>query len=109
MELIQFSAVGLIIVLPFPHLLQFSKTFLLEYRFEEIQALKFVVLDVDDTKHIDDVGRHDLIGEIECSLADIVTAGQQYKRTLREKGTWFDKTSLLTFVYESPLSFGHYR
>ena len=68
------------------NLLQFSKTFLLEYRFEEIQALKFVVLDIDDKKHIDDAGRHDLVGEVECTLADIVTAGQQYKRTLRDKG-----------------------
>ena len=68
------------------YLQQFSKTFLLEYRFEEIQAFKFVVLDIDDKKRVDDAGRHDLIGEIECTLADIVTAGQQYKRTLREKG-----------------------
>ena len=66
-------------------LLQFSKTFLLEYRFEEIQALKFSVIDVDDKKHIDDISKHDLIGEMECTLADIVTAGQQYKRTLRDK------------------------
>ena len=66
-------------------LLQFSKTFLLEYRFEEIQALKFSVIDVDDKKHIDDISRHDLIGEMECTLADIVTAGQQYKRTLRDQ------------------------
>ena len=68
-------------------MLQFSKTFLLEYRFEEIQSLKFIVLDIDSKKHVDDVGKHDLIGEMECSLADIVTAGQQYKRTLRSKGT----------------------
>ena len=65
--------------------MQFSKTFLLEYRFEEIQALKFSVIDVDDKKHIDNVSKHDLIGEMECTLADIVTAGQQYKRTLRDK------------------------
>lgn len=67
--------------------LQFSKTFLVEYRFEEIQELKFVVLDVDDRKHVDDVSRHDHIGSVEVTLADIVTAGQQYKRTLRDKGT----------------------
>ena len=44
------------------------------------------MLDVDDKKHIDNVGKHDLIGELECSLADIVTAGQQYKRTIRKEG-----------------------
>lgn len=58
----------------------------MEYRFEEIQELRFVVLDVDDKKHVDDVIRHDLIGMVECTLADIVTAGQQYKRTIRDKG-----------------------
>lgn len=77
--------------------MQFSKTFLLEYRFEEIQALKFIVLDVDDKKHVDDIGRHDLIGNMECTLADIVTAGQQYKRTLRDKGEWAHSYSLLVF------------
>ena len=58
----------------------------MEYRFEEIQELRFVVLDVDDRKHVDDVSRHDHIGSVECTLADIVTAGQRYKRTLRDKG-----------------------
>lgn len=65
---------------------QFSKTFLLEYRFEEIQTLRFVVYDVDDRKRVEDARRHDLIGEMECTLADIVTGGQLYKRTLRMKG-----------------------
>ena len=59
---------------------------LMQYQFEEIQKLKFVVYDIDNKKHIDDVSKHDLIGQVECTLADIVTAGQQYKRTLREKG-----------------------
>lgn len=58
----------------------------MDYFFEEIQHLKFTVLDVDDRKHVDDVSRHDIIGGLECTLADIVTAGQQYKRTLRDKG-----------------------
>lgn len=66
--------------------MQFSKTFLLDYFFEEIQKLKFVTYDIDDPKHVDDTKRHDLIGEVECTLADVVTAGQQYKRTLRMQG-----------------------
>lgn len=65
---------------------RFSKTFLLYYRFEEIQKLKFTVVDVDDRSRVDDISRHDLIGELECTLADLVTAGQQYERTLRLKG-----------------------
>lgn len=66
--------------------LQFSKTFQLQYRFEEIQKLKFVVVDIDDKSKIDDIRRHDMIGELECALADLVTAGQQYERTLRLNG-----------------------
>ena len=46
----------------------------------------FVVYDIDDRKNIDIVGKHDMIGQVECTLADIVTAGQKYKRTLRDKG-----------------------
>lgn len=42
--------------------------------------------DVDDKHHVDDTRRHDFIGTVECSLADIVAAGQQYKRTLRMGG-----------------------
>ncbi len=59
---------------------------LMHFQFEEIQKLKFVVYDIDSKKHLDDVSKHDLIGQLECTLADIVTAGQEYKRTLREKG-----------------------
>ena len=68
------------------NVVQFSKTFLVDYFFEEIQHLKFITYDIDDPKHVDDIKRHDLIGEVECTLADIVTAGQQYKRTLRKQG-----------------------
>ena len=66
--------------------IQFAKTFLVNYYFEEIQKMKFVVYDVDDHKRVEEIQRHDLIGEMECTLADIVTAGQQYQRTLRAKG-----------------------
>ena len=48
--------------------------------------MKFMVLDVDDKKRVDDPSRHDLIGVLECQLADLVTAGQQYTRTLRLPG-----------------------
>ena len=58
----------------------------MNYQFEEIQKLKFVVYDIDDKKHLEDTSKHDLIGQLECTLADIVTAGQEYKRTLRAKG-----------------------
>ena len=43
-------------------------------------------MDIDDKARIDDISRHDMIGELECALADLVTAGQQYERTLRLNG-----------------------
>ena len=58
----------------------------MEYRFEEIQQLKFIVYDVDDKKRVDDTSKQEMIGETECTLAEIVTAGQRYDRKLRYKG-----------------------
>ena len=55
----------------------------MDYRFEEIQNLKFVVYDVDNFKFVDDVQKQELIGYVDCTMADIVTSGQQYTRTLR--------------------------
>lgn len=48
--------------------------------------MKFVVYDVDDHRQVEATQRHDLIGQMECTLAEIVTAGQQYQRTLRVGG-----------------------
>ncbi len=67
---------------------QFSKTFLLDYRFEEVQYLRFSVYDVDNKHHVDNISLHDFIGESFCTLADIVTAGQEYNKTLRSNGKW---------------------
>ena len=58
----------------------------MEYRFEEIQHLRFVVYDIDDRGHIEEARRHDLIGEMQCTLADVVTGGQFYERNLRVPG-----------------------
>ena len=41
---------------------------------------------MDDKQRVEDISRHDLVGELECTLADLVTAGQKYTRTLRLKG-----------------------
>lgn len=58
----------------------------MNYCFEEVQPLRFVVYDVDDRNHVEDLSRHDKIGSMECTLADLVTAGQQYARSLRNQG-----------------------
>ena len=58
----------------------------MDYFFEEVQQLKITVYDVDSVTHIDDFSRHDLIGEAEFTLADVISAGQELVKTLRQKG-----------------------
>ena len=70
--------------------MQFATTLVVEYRFEELQQLCFVVYDVDDRSHVNDERRQEVIGELNCSLADIVTAGEQYTRNLKYKG-WHER------------------
>jgi len=53
-----------------------------DYYFEKVQHLCVAVYDVDDKKHIDDLSRHDFIGEAKFTLADVVTAGQTLTRRL---------------------------
>ena len=68
--------------------LQFAKTFLVDYHFEEIQQFKVSVYDVDDKKHLDDLTRHDFIGEATFTLADVVTSGTRLTKTLTSAGTY---------------------
>ena len=49
----------------------FKKTFIMDFKFEETQFLKFLVLDVDDVKSTK-VEDQDIIGEMECKLAEII-------------------------------------
>ena len=47
----------------------FSKPLLVDYYFEMVQKLKFVVYDVDNaTKRLDD---DDFLGEMECTLGQV--------------------------------------
>jgi hypothetical protein len=59
----------------------------LEYRFEEQQHIKVAVFDIDGQSH--DLTKHDLIGETEFTLAELVTAGQTIVKTLKRPGTQF--------------------
>eukprot|EP01080_Neovahlkampfia_damariscottae_P004598 gene4598-7980_t len=49
----------------------FKKTFMMDFKFEETQYLKFLVLDVDDVKS-SKIEDQEVIGEIECKLAEII-------------------------------------
>ncbi|KAJ3280419.1 hypothetical protein HK104_000671 [Borealophlyctis nickersoniae] len=60
----------------------FAKQFVVDYYFEEVQRLRFVVLDVDGPSQRPE--DHDFVGAIETTLADIVNAkGRTLRRALR--------------------------
>ena len=48
--------------------------------------MKVVVYDVDSEQHIADLSRHDLLGEVEVTLADIISAGQTLTKSLKIPG-----------------------
>eukprot|EP00299_Pterocystis_sp_00344_P010917 c4_g1_i1.p1 GENE.c4_g1_i1~~c4_g1_i1.p1 ORF type:complete len:533 (-),score=151.34 c4_g1_i1:63-1571(-) len=63
----------------------FAQLVFMEYRFEEIQSLKFLVVDVDNKKT--DVASQDQLGEFETKLATIVSSGgRQITGPLKKKG-----------------------
>ena len=64
----------------------------MDYHFEEVQNLRVAVYDVDDKKHLDDLSRHDFIGEAKFTLAEVVAAGQVFRRQL---------TSASEYIYTS--------
>ena len=70
----------------------------MDFRFEEIQSLRWVVYDVDNRLRIDDPSKQELIGSMECSLANIVTGGRAYTRSLRAGG--YNKRGTITVQAE---------
>lgn len=62
--------------------LQFSEKFIVEYYFEKIQPYRVALYDIDDKNKIDDLSKHDFIGEAEFILADVVTAGKVFTKEL---------------------------
>ena len=58
----------------------------MDYRFEEVQNLQFVVYDVDDKHHVDNIDKQQLLGAMECTLGDIVAAGVHLTKPLGLKG-----------------------
>eukprot|EP01080_Neovahlkampfia_damariscottae_P006237 gene6237-10243_t len=49
----------------------FSKTFQMQFRFEETQELKFLILDIDNSSS-NNIEDQDTIGELYCTVAEIV-------------------------------------
>lgn len=84
------------------HLLytQFARTFTLNYSYGHVQPLKFAVYiyNVNDVRNISDLTRHDLIGEVELILAEIV-AEQQVTRILSLKEEFEGTIPYLLHLY----------
>ncbi|KAL6066275.1 Copine-2 [Balamuthia mandrillaris] len=61
----------------------FQTKFVLDYYFERVQKLRFMVYDVDDKKRVE-LERQDFIGEAECTLGDVIGAtGQRHSIPLQ--------------------------
>eukprot|EP01117_Protostelium_nocturnum_P007480 TRINITY_DN2673_c1_g1_i1.p2 TRINITY_DN2673_c1_g1~~TRINITY_DN2673_c1_g1_i1.p2 ORF type:complete len:523 (-),score=201.66 TRINITY_DN2673_c1_g1_i1:2011-3579(-) len=63
---------------------KFSKQIPLRYYFEEVQQLKFTVIDIDKGS-ADNVKSSDLIGKLKCNLAEIVGSTQFSKALYNKK------------------------
>ena len=56
---------------------EWVKCFDVPYKFEEQQLFKAVVYDIDDFQNLKAWDKHDLVGEIEFTLHEVVTAKDQ--------------------------------
>ena len=63
----------------------FVRKFIVEYRFEEQQKLKFVVIDADSASQA--VKDHDYLGQYETNLGEIVSSGSSTKPLKPYNGT----------------------
>lgn len=59
---------------------KFSKKFVLDYYFEMVQRLKFCVYDIDNDSH--SLEDDDFLGELECTLGQIVSSRQMTRSLL---------------------------
>uniref|UniRef100_A0A8C5G7G5 Copine-3-like n=1 Tax=Gouania willdenowi TaxID=441366 RepID=A0A8C5G7G5_GOUWI len=59
---------------------KFAKKFVLDYYFEMVQKLKFCVYDIDNNTY--DLGDDDFLGELECTLGQIVSNKQMTRQLL---------------------------
>jgi len=77
----------------------FSKSFTLDYNFEEVQHLKFVVYDIDNnTKTLDD---DDFIGETKTTLAEICgSRGQKLIKHLQIPNSTKSRGTILVTAEE---------
>ncbi|XP_037612363.1 copine-3-like isoform X1 [Sebastes umbrosus] len=59
---------------------KFAKKFVMDYYFEMVQRLRFCVYDIDNNTY--DLGDDDFLGELECTLGQIVSSRQMTRSLL---------------------------
>lgn len=65
----------------------FTKTLAMDYRFEEQQPLRFVVVDVDNHSSTQPTARDDIIGEVQIPLGEIAgSSGQRMTLEIKRSG-----------------------
>eukprot|EP01107_Rhizomastix_libera_P012501 TRINITY_DN314_c0_g1_i4.p1 TRINITY_DN314_c0_g1~~TRINITY_DN314_c0_g1_i4.p1 ORF type:complete len:545 (+),score=143.76 TRINITY_DN314_c0_g1_i4:16-1650(+) len=67
---------------------RFSRAISLPYRFEETQELWFKVWDVDG-KETDPTDGFDFLGDVKCTLGEIVSQGSRFKKDISKGGHLF--------------------
>ncbi|KAJ7360434.1 hypothetical protein OS493_015535 [Desmophyllum pertusum] len=76
---------------------QFSQAIIADYFFEELQKLKFLIYDIDSPSQ--NLKSADFLGEIECTLGQLVSLGT-YTKPLVLKGTAENRAGTITVVTE---------
>ncbi|XP_056155079.1 copine-3-like isoform X2 [Lampris incognitus] len=77
---------------------KFAKKFVMDYYFEMVQKLKFCVHDIDnDTYDLDD---DDFLGQLECTLGQIVSCGRLVRPLLLKNGRHAGNGTITIFAEE---------
>ncbi|KAL5013366.1 hypothetical protein ScPMuIL_007636 [Solemya velum] len=73
----------------------FVKKFVMQYRFEESQKLKFQIFDIDSKSA--SLADHDFLGAMECTLGEIVASGSSFHKRLI--GPKKKKVAIFNFLF----------
>uniref|UniRef100_A0AAR2LM02 Copine-3 n=1 Tax=Pygocentrus nattereri TaxID=42514 RepID=A0AAR2LM02_PYGNA len=82
---------------------KFAKKFVIDYHFEVVQKLRFSLYDIDN-KTID-LSDDDFLGELECTLGQIVSSGKLTRPLLKNKRPAGKGTITVNVLYSSILDF----
>uniref|UniRef100_G3NAQ9 Copine 3 n=1 Tax=Gasterosteus aculeatus aculeatus TaxID=481459 RepID=G3NAQ9_GASAC len=84
---------------------KFSKKFVVDYYFETVQKMKFCVYDIDNDTH--DLGDDDFLGELECTLGQIVSNRQMTRSLLLKDKRPAGRGTITVDCYDNRVSGAH--